>query len=102
MTDPGQPKKKKKSGGFQSLNLIPPLFKAVMGKGYNVPTPIQRKVIPYALDGRDIVACSRTGSGKTAAFLLPLINKLNSHSKVVGVRALIMCPTRELALQVMN
>ena len=93
-------KSKKKSGGFQSLNLIPPLYKAVMMKGYNVPTPIQRKVIPLALEGRDVVACSRTGSGKTAAFLLPIINKLNCHSKTVGARALIVCPTRELALQV--
>ena len=98
-TDAIKPKKKK-SGGFQSLNLNPAIFKAIMGKGFNVPTPIQRKVIPHILEGRDIVACSRTGSGKTAAFIIPLVNKLKSHSKTVGARALILTPTRELALQV--
>lgn len=95
------PKKgKKKSGGFESMNLKPVIFKAIKNKGYNLPTPIQRKVIPLALEGRDLVACSRTGSGKTAAFLIPMVNKLEKHSTIVGVRALIVCPTRELALQV--
>lgn len=92
--------KKKKSGGFESMNLKPPIFKAIKAKGFNLPTPIQRKVIPLALEGRDLVACSRTGSGKTAAFLIPLLNKLEKHSSIVGVRALIISPTRELALQV--
>ncbi len=77
-------KKKKKSGGFQSMNLIPPVFKAIMGKGYNVPTPVQRKAIPFIMEGRDVVVCSRTGSGKTAAFIIPLIHKLKQHSTVVG------------------
>lgn len=95
------PKKaKKKSGGFQSMNLKPSVFRAIKTKGFNLPTPIQRKVIPLALEGRDIVACSRTGSGKTAAFLIPLINRLEKHSSIVGARALILSPTRELALQV--
>ena len=80
------------------MNLIPALFKAIMAKGFNVPTPIQRKSIPHILDGKDLVACSKTGSGKTASFLIPLINKLKWHSKIVGARALIVCPTRELAL----
>lgn len=92
--------KKKKSGGFESMNLKAPIFKAIKAKGFNLPTPIQRKVIPLALEGRDLVACSRTGSGKTAAFLIPLLNKLEKHSSIVGVRALIISPTRELALQV--
>ena len=93
-------KGKKKSGGFQSMNLKPSVFRAIKTKGFNLPTPIQRKVIPLALEGRDIVACSRTGSGKTAAFLIPLINRLEKHSSIVGARALILSPTRELALQV--
>jgi ATP-dependent RNA helicase DDX54/DBP10 len=63
-----------------------------------VPTPIQRKVIPLIIEGRDVVACSKTGSGKTAAFLIPLINNLKEHSKVVGIRALIVSPSRELAI----
>jgi ATP-dependent RNA helicase DDX54/DBP10 len=58
------------------MNLIYPVYRAVKAKGFNVPTPIQRKAIPLLLEGRDIVACSRTGSGKTAAFLIPLVNKL--------------------------
>lgn len=94
------PNKKKKGGGFQSMNLKRPIFRAIMSKGFNVPTPIQRKVIPLILEGRDVVACSKTGSGKTAAYMIPLINKLEKHSVVVGSRALILLPTRELALQV--
>ena len=92
--------KKKKGGGFECMNLIYPVYKAIKSRGFNVPTPIQRKTIPLILEGRDLVACSRTGSGKTAAFVIPLINKLQSHSRIVGARALIVLPTRELALQV--
>ena len=66
------------------MNLIPQVFKAVMAKGYNVPTPVQRKAIPYILEGRDVVISSRTGSGKTAAFIIPMLNKLKSHAKIVG------------------
>jgi ATP-dependent RNA helicase DDX54/DBP10 len=58
------------------MNLHAPVFKAIMGKGYNVPTPVQRKAIPYILEGRDVVVCSRTGSGKTAAFIIPMVHKL--------------------------
>lgn len=90
--------KKKKGGGFESMNLIYPVYKAIKNRGFNMPTPIQRKAIPLILEGRDIVACSRTGSGKTAAFIIPLVNKLKAHSRVVGSRALIVLPTRELAL----
>lgn len=92
--------KKKKSGGFQSMNLIYPVYRAVQAKGFNVPTPIQRKVIPLVLEGRDVVAASKTGSGKTAAYMIPLINRLKQHSTTVGTRALIILPTRELTLQV--
>ncbi|KAK5852051.1 hypothetical protein PBY51_023555 [Eleginops maclovinus] len=96
-----QNKKKKKSGGFQSMGLSYPVFKGVMKKGYKVPTPIQRKTVPVILDGKDIVAMARTGSGKTAAFLVPMFEKLKAPS-TTGARALILTPTRELALQTMK
>ncbi|KAK7603245.1 hypothetical protein V9T40_003244 [Parthenolecanium corni] len=91
-------KKRKKSGGFQLMGLSYPVLKGVLKRGYKVPTPIQRKAIPVALEGRDIVAMAKTGSGKTASFLLPMFEKLKEHSGS-GFRALILSPTRELALQ---
>ncbi|XP_040014287.1 ATP-dependent RNA helicase DDX54 [Xiphias gladius] len=97
-----QNKKKKKSGGFQSMGLSYPVYKGVMKKGYKVPTPIQRKTIPLILDGKDIVAMARTGSGKTAAFLVPMFEKLKAPQAQTGARALILTPTRELALQTMK
>ncbi|KAF7217132.1 ATP-dependent RNA helicase DDX54 [Nothobranchius furzeri] len=97
-----QNKKKKKSGGFQSMGLSFPVFKGVMKKGYKVPTPIQRKTIPMILDGKDVVAMARTGSGKTAAFLVPMFEKLKAPQAQTGARALILAPTRELALQTMK
>jgi ATP-dependent RNA helicase DDX54/DBP10 len=97
-----QNKKKKKSGGFQSMGLSYPVFKGVMKKGYKVPTPIQRKAIPAVLDGKDVVAMARTGSGKTACFLLPMFERLKARSAQTGARALILSPTRELALQTMK
>lgn len=94
-------KKKTKSGGgsFESFNLSPEVFKAVKRKGYNLPTPIQRKAIPVILEGFNIIAMARTGSGKTAAFVIPIIEKLKQHSKIVGTRCLILSPTREIAMQ---
>jgi len=68
-----------------------------MSMGYKVPTPIQRKSIPMLLEGHNVVAMARTGSGKTASFLIPLIDRLKAHSKIVGVRGVILSPTRELA-----
>ncbi|XP_047229590.1 ATP-dependent RNA helicase DDX54 [Girardinichthys multiradiatus] len=94
-----QNKKKKKSGGFQSMGLSFHVYKGVMKKGYKVPTPIQRKTIPVILDGKDVVAMARTGSGKTAAFLVPMFEKLKAPQAQTGARALILTPTRELALQ---
>ncbi|KAJ1850372.1 ATP-dependent RNA helicase dbp10, partial [Coemansia sp. RSA 486] len=94
-----QNRKKKKSGGFQSMGLHPSLFRAIMNKGFKVPTPIQRKTIPIILQGRDVVGMARTGSGKTAAFLIPMVNRLKAHSVKVGARAIILSPSRELALQ---
>ena len=92
-------KKKKSSGGFESMDILPDVFRAVKRKGYRVPTPIQRKAIPPALEGRDVVAMARTGSGKTAAFLIPVLSKLRTHSLKAGARCVILAPTRELALQ---
>ncbi|OCT98143.1 hypothetical protein XELAEV_18010373mg [Xenopus laevis] len=98
-----QNKKKKKSGGFQSMGVFSyPVFKGVMKKGYKVPTLIQRKVVPIILDGKDVVAMARTGSGKTACFLIPMFEKLKAHSAQTGVRGLILSPTRELALQTLK
>ncbi|KAL5736527.1 hypothetical protein ACOSQ2_031315 [Xanthoceras sorbifolium] len=94
--------KKSKSGGFESLNLIPNVFRGVKRKGYKVPTPIQRKTMPLILSGVDVVAMARTGSGKTAAFLVPMLQRLNQHVPQGGVRALILSPTRDLALQTLK
>ncbi|XP_069954053.1 ATP-dependent RNA helicase DDX54 [Cherax quadricarinatus] len=94
--------RKKKSGGFQSMGLSGPVFKGIMKKGYKVPTPIQRKTIPLILEGKDVVAMARTGSGKTACFLIPLFEKLKTHSAQTGARGLILSPTRELALQTLK
>uniref|UniRef100_A0A8D2N358 ATP-dependent RNA helicase DDX54 n=1 Tax=Zonotrichia albicollis TaxID=44394 RepID=A0A8D2N358_ZONAL len=96
-----QNQKKKKSGGFQSMGLSYPVFKGIMKKGYKVPTPIQRKTIPAILRGRDVVAMARTGSGKTACFLIPMFERLKAPSQA-GPRALILSPTRELALQTLK
>ncbi|CAG8573058.1 787_t:CDS:10 [Funneliformis caledonium] len=92
-------RKKKKSGGFQSMGLSLPIYKAILYKGFKVPTPIQRKTIPLIMDRNDVVAMARTGSGKTAAFLIPMLEKLKCHSAMVGARAVILSPSRELALQ---
>lgn len=92
----------KKGGGFQAMGLNANLLKAITRKGFSVPTPIQRKTIPLVLDDLDVVGMARTGSGKTAAFVIPMIEKLKSHSAKVGARALILSPSRELALQTMK
>ncbi|CAO2834266.1 unnamed protein product [Amaranthus hypochondriacus] len=95
-------KKKAKSGGFESLNLSYNVYKAIKRKGYTVPTPIQRKTMPIIFAGADVVAMARTGSGKTAAFLIPMLEKLKQHVPQAGVRALILSPTRDLALQTLK
>jgi ATP-dependent RNA helicase RhlE len=83
---------------FNDLRLDPRLLRAVAAMGYSTPTPIQREAIPFALDGRDIVGCAQTGTGKTAAFVLPLLQRLPSGNG--SSRALVVTPTRELALQI--
>lgn len=92
----------KKGGGFQAMGLNATLLKAITRKGFSVPTPIQRKAIPVITDGQDVVGMARTGSGKTAAFVIPMIEKLKTHSAKVGARGAIMSPSRELALQTLR
>ncbi len=87
---------------FADLNLDKNILSAVSSEGYESPTPIQAQAIPFALEGRDIMASAQTGSGKTAAFLLPTLQRLTSRSEKPGKgpRALVLAPTRELAAQV--
>src|SRR5688572_9192018 len=87
---------------FSDLGLSVPLVRAVADLGYAEPTPIQAEVIPAILRGKDVLASAKTGSGKTAAFLLPLLEVLSSRPRGPsrGVRALIVVPTRELAVQI--
>ena len=85
--------------GFADLGLAQPLLKALEKEGYEMPTPIQAKMIPHVLSGRDVIGQAHTGTGKTAAFALPLLNNLGKGSRR-GVRVLVLAPTRELALQV--
>uniref|UniRef100_A0A1A9VN07 RNA helicase n=1 Tax=Glossina austeni TaxID=7395 RepID=A0A1A9VN07_GLOAU len=91
--------KAKKSGGFQSMGLSFELLKGITKRGYKVPTPIQRKTIPLILEGRDVVAMAKTGSGKSACFLIPMFERLKFRDPTKGARALILSPTRELAVQ---
>ena len=77
---------KKKGGGFQAMGLSGNMLKAIARKGFSVPTPIQRKTIPLVMDGLDVVGMARTGSGKTAAFVIPMIEKLKMHSVKVLCR----------------
>ncbi len=83
---------------FNQLNLHPHLVQAVTEQGYTVPTPIQAGVIPLMLEGQDVIGQAQTGTGKTAAFALPMIHNLKPHQKLP--QALVLAPTRELALQV--
>jgi ATP-dependent RNA helicase DDX54/DBP10 len=92
----------KKGGGFQAMGLNGALLKAIARRGFSVPTPIQRKTIPLVLEGQDVVGMARTGSGKTAAFVIPMIERLRAHSAKVGARAMILSPSRELALQTLS
>jgi ATP-dependent RNA helicase RhlE len=82
---------------FKELNLAPELLRAVEEQGYEVPTAIQQQAIPLAMEGRDVLGRAPTGTGKTAAFMLPTLQRLRGRD---GLRALVLCPTRELAIQV--
>ncbi len=89
---------------FDELNLIRNIQQALTEEGYKTPTPIQEQAIPIILEGTDLVGCAQTGTGKTAAFAIPILNSLHhivgSSKKVKYIRALVVTPTRELALQI--
>jgi ATP-dependent RNA helicase RhlE len=86
---------------FDQLNLIDPILRALNAEGYTTPTPIQQKAIPVVLEGHDLLGCAQTGTGKTAAFSLPIIQHLyNKPSRYKSIRTLILTPTRELAIQI--
>jgi len=94
------------SSSFDQLDLIAPLLQAVRDLGYEQPTPVQEQAIPLVLAGRDLKAGAQTGTGKTAAFALPILQRLAPQASSSAsparhpVRALILTPTRELAIQV--
>ncbi|MDT3370201.1 MAG: DEAD/DEAH box helicase [Bacteroidota bacterium] len=88
---------------FEDLNLIEPIRKALQQEGYTTPTPIQAEAIPIVTDGYDLLGCAQTGTGKTAAFSIPIIQKLYNQQQKErsrGIKALILTPTRELAIQI--
>ena len=88
---------------FESLNLIDPILKALQEEGYTTPTPIQSQAIPIVLEGNDLLGCAQTGTGKTAAFAIPILQLLSAtktYDKKRRVRSLIITPTRELAVQI--
>ena len=94
-------RKRKNCMTFRDLGLIAPILKALEEQGYQQPSPIQAKAIPPALVGRDVLGCAQTGTGKTCAFAAPILQRLNGK-KTEGhpIRALILTPTRELAIQI--
>ena len=88
---------------FNELNLLEPILNALTKQGYTEPTPIQQQAIPYVLEGRDVMGCAQTGTGKTAAFAIPIIQRIHASKQTDNsnkIRALIVTPTRELAIQI--
>lgn len=89
---------------FENLNITAPILEALKTEGYTTPTPIQSQTIPLALQGKDILGCAQTGTGKTAAFAIPIIQLMNQERAPLNgrrpIRALILTPTRELAIQI--
>jgi ATP-dependent RNA helicase RhlE len=85
---------------FRELPLDKKLIRTVEKEGYTNPTPIQEQTIPHIVNGRDVIGCAQTGTGKTAAFALPIIQKLGIHSHTRHIRVLVLSPTRELAAQI--
>lgn len=89
---------------FEKINLIKPIQKALADEGYTIPTPIQKQAIPIILERKDLLGCAQTGTGKTAAFAVPILqilyNEKNNNHKRRTIRALIVTPTRELAIQI--
>ncbi|MEI6123127.1 MAG: DEAD/DEAH box helicase [Bacteroidota bacterium] len=88
---------------FQSLNIIEPILRSIAQEGYTLPTPIQKEAIPIVLRGTDLLGCAQTGTGKTAAFAIPILQLLHetkSFDRKRKIRSLIVTPTRELAIQI--
>ena len=88
---------------FQSLQIIEPILNSLVEEGYTIPTPIQSQAIPVVLQGRDLLGCAQTGTGKTAAFAVPILQLLTANKSTIGrkkIRSLIVTPTRELAIQI--
>src|SRR6186713_18992 len=87
---------------FSDLNLIKPMVQALEKKGYQQPSPIQIEAIPHILAGRDVFGCAQTGTGKTAAFALPILQLIHTRNEQRdrGIKSLILAPTRELAIQI--
>ena len=88
---------------FEELRLAEPILRAVTAEGYTVPTPLQVKAIPHVLEGRDVLGCAQTGTGKTAAFALPILQRLGPAARNQAgraIRVLVLAPTRELAAQI--
>ncbi|MDR1756214.1 MAG: DEAD/DEAH box helicase [Culturomica sp.] len=85
---------------FEDLDLIEPIRKALKEEGYVTPTPIQQEAIPIVLTGSDLLGCAQTGTGKTAAFSIPILQRLYRNNNRRGIKALVLTPTRELALQI--
>jgi len=89
---------------FENLKLIEPILRALKTEGYTTPTPIQEQAIPYILQHRDLLGCAQTGTGKTAAFAIPILQLLyedrQKHKEQKSIKALILTPTRELAIQI--
>src|SRR5215831_14266075 len=88
------------SMSFSELKLIEPLCRALETERYERPTPIQEKAVPVVLEGRDLLGCAQTGTGKTAAFVLPILQRLDAARRTGKIRALVLAPTRELAAQI--
>lgn len=85
---------------FNEFGFNPKLLEGIEAIGFNIATPVQEKAIPVILDGKDLIASAQTGTGKTAAFLLPVINKIISAKQDGNIHALVIVPTRELAIQI--
>jgi len=88
---------------FQNLELIEPILKALAAEGYTTPTPIQQQAIPLVLERKDLLGCAQTGTGKTAAFAIPILQILHQQKtdrQRPGIKTLILTPTRELAIQI--
>lgn len=88
-----------KMQSFSELSISPSLKEKLQSARFSTPTPVQAAAIPQAISGKDVIATAQTGTGKTLAFLIPLIEKLSQH-KNAGIAALVLVPTRELAMQV--